>query len=377
MQIGVVEMFRALMSVMFVLGSALPTTGMAAETPAPAPAAEAPAPRLDIVVDPRIELVAVVSALAGDRPGWSPRETSPYREAMLAWGRRHRDHPAVERMRAIDGFGYSYPAEAILHYGPPPEFVPLAPATPTMLEGIGGQPALDAWVQSLREFARDTRYMAFFRSQQPEFDSMIARTRAAFGDRDIVAPFEGFYGLDKPAFTLVLAPNILPGAFGPSVAMPDGSMRFYTVQGSAGMDAGTLSFGNIAAIASLSWHEFGHSVVNPLNAAKPDALAKSRGVFDRSAEALGAMAYPDWGIAANELIVRANTLALCRMVFKGNDLLTCIDSQRTPSAQFNEDVYRLAETRAAYYLQNRTKWPRYADFHPLDLQILEYFAGDR
>lgn len=330
---------------------------------------------LEIVVDPRIELVSAVSALAGNRAGWSPRESSPYRETMLSWARKHRDHPAVKRLRAIEGFGYSYPAEAVLHYGPPPEFVPLAPATPTMLDGIGGQATLDAWIDSLRAFARDTRYMDFFRSQRAEFERMVAHSRDAAKGYDIVGAFERFYGLSDQEFTLVLAPNILAGAFGPSVAMPDGRLRFYTVQGAAGMDGDTLSFGKIASIASLGWHEFGHSVVNPLNAARAEELAKSRAIFDRSADALATMAYPSWGIAANELLVRANTLAMCREVFKGDDLLTCIDSQRTPSAQFNEDVYRVADTRTAFFLQNRVQWPRYSDFHPVDMKVLAYVAG--
>lgn len=356
--------------------AALCATPVAAQTPAvPVPVA-APAPAFEIVVDPRIELVAAVSALAGDRPGWSPRETSPYREAMLAWARPHARHTAVARMRAMQGFAYSYPAEAILHFGPPPALRPLAPVPAHVLEEIGGPQALEAWVASLRAFARDTRFMAFFEAQAPARKAMVARVRDALGGRDIVTPFAQFHGLPPQRYTMVLGPNLLPGAFGPGVREADGVLHLYSVQGAAGMEGETLSFGHVAALTSLTWHEWGHSVVNPLNAAAGAALQDSVAVFDRSAEELRAMAYTDWPTAANELIVRANTLTLCRTVFRGNDAATCVASQRTPSLRFNYEVYRLADFRTTLYAHGRERWPRYADFHPIDLKLLALLAQE-
>lgn len=348
----------------------------AAAVAPPVAAGTAEAPALEIVVDPRIELVAAVSALSGDRPGWTPREASPYRDAMLAWARPHARHPAVARMRAMEGFAYSYPAEAILHFGPPPALRPLSPVPAHVLEEIGGQPALDAWVASLRAFARDTRFMAFFEAQAPVREAMVARVRDSLGGRDIVAPFAAFHGLPPQRYTMVLGPNLLPGAFGPGVRGSDGVLHLYSVQGPAGMEGGTLSFGHVAALTSLTWHEWGHSVVNPLNAGARDALGESVALFDRSADELRAMAYTDWPTAANELIVRANTLALCRTVFRGNDAAVCIDSQRTPSLRFNYEVYRLADFRITLLAHGRERWPRYADFHPIDLKILALLAQE-
>lgn len=348
---------------------------MAATAQPAAPPADV-SPALEIVVDPRIELVAAVSALAGERPGWTPRETSPYREAMLAWAKPHARHPAVARMRAMEGFAYSYPAEAILHFGPPPALRPVSPVPAHVLEEIGGQQALDAWVASLRAFARDARFMAFFEAQAPARDAMVARVRDALAGRDIVTPFAAFHGLPAQRYTMVLGPNLLPGAFGPGVRDADGVLHMYSVQGPAGMEGETLSFGHVAALTSLTWHEWGHSVVNPLNAAARDGLHDSVAIFDRSADELRAMAYTDWPTAANELIVRANTVTLCRTVFRANDAAVCTDSQRTPSLRFNYDVYRLADFRITLLAHGRERWPRYADFHPIDLKILALLAQE-
>lgn len=349
---------------------------------AAAPVAGAPAPPaaqagMEVTIDPRIELVAAVSYLAGDRAGWTPRSDSPYRTAMMRWADRHRRHPAVARLRAIEGFAYSYPAEAILAYGPPPALAPISPPSAQTLEAIGGQAALEAWVQSLRDFARDTRYMDFFDRQRPEFARMIERTRAKAASTDIVAPFERFYGLPPQRYTLILAPNILAGAFGPSVPLPDGRRHFYTVQGAAGVVDGVPDFGDPASIASLSWHEFGHTVVNPLDAAHAEALKASAPLYETIADEMHALAYTTWEIAVNEALVRANTLHLCRTVFAGEAANTCLESQLTPSVRFNFHVYRIADFRIGYYERRRDRWPTYADFHPVDLKVLELLAQSK
>jgi hypothetical protein len=350
-------------------------SGYAFAVEAPMPAATTRVNTLEISVDPRIELVAAVSYLAGGREGWTPRSESSYRTAMKAWAEPHRSHPAVARFRAIEGFAYSYPAQAIVHFGPPPALEPIEPVPQDAIDAIGGRRAMDAWVRSLRDFARDTRYMAFYRTQQPRFDKMIVRARASIGEVDIVGPFERFYGLSPQRYSLILAPNILAGAFGPNVALPDGRRHFYNIQGAAGLVDDVLDFGEPASIASLGWHEFGHTVVNTLNAAQSAKLDSSASLYETIAEDMRAAAYTTWPIAANEALVRANTLHLCRTVFAGGDAIACIESQLTNSKRFDSYVYRIADFRAVYYERNRGKWPTYADFHPIDLQVLAALAA--
>ena len=63
-------------------------------------------------------------------------------------------------------------------------------------------------------------------------------------------------------------------------------------------------------------------------------------------------------------------------MFRGNDAATCVASQRTPSLRFNYEVYRLADFRTTLYAHGRERWPRYADFHPIDLKLLALLAQE-
>jgi hypothetical protein len=78
----------------------------------------------DIRVDPRVELVSTVFTLMGSRDGWSERPLdSSYRARMHRRFSPFRNHPAIPAAAATR-FGYNYPAEAILHFGPPPALEP-------------------------------------------------------------------------------------------------------------------------------------------------------------------------------------------------------------------------------------------------------------
>lgn len=338
--------------------------------------AAAASPALEITVDPRIELVAAVSLLAGDRPGWTPREVSPYRARLVAFAEPHRGHPAVAVMREIRGFAYSYPAEAILHFGPPPGLEPLAPMSKQVLDELGGQAALDRWVDSLRRFARDTDFMAFFAAERPEFDRMTARTRDTIGGLDIPAAFETYYGLPPQRYTLVLGPNLLPGAFGPSVPLPDGTRHYYSVQGAAGVVDGFPHFGSRASIASLTWHEFGHSVVNPLTATNRAKLDESEPLYRAIRKDMKKAAYGSWEIAANELLVRAAAMRIAARELSGDEAFQAIATQHTPSPLVNFYAYRASDLLETFYERGRERWKDYAAFYPVNLLMFRSLSVD-
>jgi hypothetical protein len=279
-------------------------------------------------------------------------------------------------MRALEGFAYSYPAEAIVHFGAPPALEPIAPVPTQTITAIGGQPALDRWVEALRQFARDTQFMEFFASQQGEFDRMVARTRETLGDFDIPGAFEAFYGIRLGRCSLVLGPNLLPGAFGPSVAMPDGTRHYYSIQGSAGVQDGLPGFGGRASIASLSWHELGHSVVNALTEAHRAELAASEPVYASMQREMQQAAYTSWPIAVNELLVRAAAMRISARSLKGDEALRAIATQHAASPLATVYVYRCADLLQTFYEPGRGRWKDYASFYPVNLLLLNSIAEE-
>jgi hypothetical protein len=83
---------------------------------------------------------------------------------------------------------------------------------------------------------------------------MIARTSQTLAGLDIPKAFESYYGLAPQRYTLVLAPNLLAGAFRPSAPRPDGTRHYYSIQGAAGVADGYPHFGDQALQAIATQH---------------------------------------------------------------------------------------------------------------------------
>ena len=61
------------------------------------------------------------------------------------------------------GFWYGHPPGVMVHLSAPPELREVSPVDAFLVERAGGREALDQFMNALRAFARDTRFMDFYR----------------------------------------------------------------------------------------------------------------------------------------------------------------------------------------------------------------------
>lgn len=329
-----------------------------------------------VAVDPRIELLGTVFELAGGKPGWTPVAETDYHRQRRAQFARYRHLDAVRMSRDMPGLAWSTPAQAIVHFGPPPGLMPIASVPEDVVQAMGGRERFMDWMNALRSFAHRTRYMEFFAAQQPAFERMAVRTRTALDGIDLVAPFERWYGLHGQRYSVIVSPSLLPGAFGPSVRDDDDRLHFHSIQGMAGVVDGLPWFGDGPAIASLSWHEWGHAIVNPLDAGARSPLAESAALYDSMAEDMRKAAYMDWESAANELQVRAAASRICATTLRTDAAWRCLELQHPPSLRGEVYMQRMADGLETMYEPGRAQYPDYAAFHRIMLLILRAMASD-
>src|SRR5262249_18478599 len=125
-------------------------------------------PALDITVDLRVELLAVVQYLSGyARTGLITQYDVDYKKAVeVAFGRR-REHRAVRLFAEMSrhGFAFHAPVAAVLSFGPPPELLPVAKVSPEIEASAGSPAALAEFMEALRDFARETKFAEFTAAQ--------------------------------------------------------------------------------------------------------------------------------------------------------------------------------------------------------------------
>lgn len=299
----------------FCIATALFSTTLGAQPPGrPSPdepaTTEAAPTRLEVTTDARIELLAVVQLLAGyDATGLITRFDVDYKEAVEEHFRPFEKHAAVTWFSAHfrEGFAFDGPPTAMLHFGAPPELAARAPVPEDLLARAGGKQEFDRFIEAMRAFARDTKFMEFFADHHKEFHSWASEVRQAMGDVD-VGVLEKYYGEQKAGYRIVLAPLFHEGGFGPQITLPDGSLEVNSVQGPHGAAGGSPFFGEGSEFQYLVWHEFSHSFTNPLVDRNLEIVERTAKLFEPLREVMKPQAYGEWRTCVYEHIVRACTV---------------------------------------------------------------------
>lgn len=272
--------------------------------------AESTTTRVNVVVDPRIELLTVVQLLAD----WEMKSTFvtgldySYTRDVTAYFSQYASHAAPVMYPDMLAFGFAYdaPVQTMLHYSNPPELKPIAAMPDQLLRRCGGAENLEKLMTTLRDFAIRTDFMSFFAAHRPFYDSTIAAVRSLIGDSDRVAVLENYCGIRQHSYSMILA-LLQAGnhAYGPRVPSPNGTFDVYFVGGASRIVNGLPFFGEGEYYDNIFWHEFGHSFINPLVDTNAAEIMRHSSLYGPMATTMKQQAYGDWKTCATEHILRA------------------------------------------------------------------------
>lgn len=204
------------------------------------PACAAAAPFVDVRMDPRFELLAMVQLLAGaDRQSSAFfRRDIPYERAAEAWFRPYERHPVVEKYQELAARGFDYVELYTFVFGltDPPALRSIA-APGDMPAAIaahaGGAENLKEFQLLLADFARASRFKEFYDGQARERAALVALAAAPLRGQDLTEEFRRYTGWTPPAReTLIISPfaePVLSVTFG--TVDPDGTPRLTSLYG--------------------------------------------------------------------------------------------------------------------------------------------------
>lgn len=163
-------------------------------------AANASAAAYAPAVDPRFELLGVVSHLAGR--GRAEADTAEYRARIDKRFAAFRAHPAVELYKAIAARPFREEASAtlLIYYTEPPELrLKDKDADIHYLHDRGAREELQRLIWELRDFARVTGFTSFFRDNAAYYRTVEETARAPLAAVDPVAEIERLLGVSLAA----------------------------------------------------------------------------------------------------------------------------------------------------------------------------------
>jgi hypothetical protein len=342
------------------------------ETPLPIVATAIPDPqaRLQIGVDPRIELLSTVMLLTGQPLcGRELNADTPYGRRVAQQFGPYVDHPAVQLLREMRSrdFNCDAPVTAMLFLSDPPDLAVVTPFSDYVVQRAGGMERLDALLAALRAFARETRFSEFFAAESGAYARITADVaQLSDGERN-VRLIEEYYGMQAGGYRIVLAPLLSREGFGPSIPRGDGTSDVYGIVGAIGDTAGVPTFGSAEDFRYLIWHEFSHSFVNPLAEQHRADVERLASLFPPIAEQMERQAYRTWETALNEHVIRAVTVRLTYRELGAAAGEAAAQNERERGFAYLDRL----TAQLAQYEQQRDQYPRFADFYPQLLAALQ------
>jgi hypothetical protein len=340
----------------------------AAIAPATAQAATEP---LEVRVDERVELLAIIFRLAGAQE-YSGRQVALYADAIDKYFGPHRDHPAVtaaRELRAEYGIGHNAVADLAVHLSPIPELKERVPLEDGQLDPRWRPGAARAFLHQIRAFAAETNAAGFFAQQRPLYHVAERRMRTLAAHEADLPWVQAYFG-GAPDERLIIVPAPANGqvAYGPRFHGSSGEREFYAIINVWQVDEDGWPAFSVSTAYTIV-HEFGHSYVTPLIVERYDDLQPAgEALLVHFGDEMRSIGYSQGDTILHESIIRA-AVARYKLAHMGEATARGeLTRQRRLGFLWIDEVYDLL----AEYEQNRDHYPTFRDFYPV---VRGYFAG--
>jgi hypothetical protein len=349
------------------LGAWLAFTAAVPVRPADATGPGGDADRIEVSVDPRIELLAVVQSLARDEHLGTLR--LGYRREVLERFAPWRAHPAVTlyaRM-AREGFTRDVPPAAMLRLSEPPLLELRAPFSVYVETRAGGRERLFAFLDSLRDFAAESRFMEFHAAHAALFHRLVRDARRVLRRTRIVGPLEDYFGVREHGYHLILAPLLHVGGYAAEIERPPGTVDCYAVLGPSRAGRGHPRFWSPDALEALLWHEFSHVFVGNLPEACRREIVADSVLFEPLRARMQRQGYTRWEVCVDEHLVRAVGVRLVARMAGHHSAERALDLQLRLGFAYLPRLLPALER----YERERALFPTLGDFCPALAEALD------
>jgi hypothetical protein len=224
--------------------------------------------KIEVKVDPRIELFSTIFRLAY-LPEYYQNTLPEYVNDIELYFKNFKDHPAVTFARQLDttvGMGYNAPMELAVHISdierlqmketqyPIPEYHDMR----------WNQASINKFLKLARDFAQESRFRNFFQNHQPLYEFTENKLKKLMKEYDVWEWLQSFFGpTSNTQFFVLIGMQNGGNNYACQVILSDGKHEVYSIPGVWMKGAQNKPAFNQYTINRIV-HEFSHSFINPL-----------------------------------------------------------------------------------------------------------------
>jgi len=317
--------------------------------------------KLEVIIDPKIELLGVIEYLALDESTNRNRQVfdddNEYVREVKKHFENYANHDAVVSFRELQkkGFNFEAPVILLLEASNPPDLDVKFPL-PEFLSSKAnenpkvGEQKLFEWLVELREFAKESEFIKFFDAHKSLYENISTPMAKVLKSEDTPEKLEEFFGESKKSYTVILAPlysggyshlNSKENSFvivGPTKVEDDLPHFCYHRTPQFVMNA--IAFAFVEPIVDDNW----------------DFFAKSAKLYDHIVEMMIQQSIPNWQMALSEHFTKAAILNIDESNIEGELNLV---SSVSWGLWYLPEIDDLIKKE---FINRREKYPRFTDF---------------
>jgi hypothetical protein len=325
---------------------------------------------INVMVDPRIELLAAVQSISGydEKFDLITNEDFTYKKEMNNYFSSFSNHETVKVFDNMSSAGFSFDAPpATMLYLSNPLSLDIKYEFTDYLRSRAGAATLEEFALKIRKFAIDTKFDEFYNKHKDFYNSVVERNSEVMKSTNYIAILEQYYGMKQNSYNIILSPMLHRGGFGPRLKDEKGVYDIYSIQGTASIVDDIPIFGSENEFTYIVFHEFSHSFVNPLTEQHIDEVNKYSKLFKPIYEKMVNQAYVEWGHCVNEHIVRAVVARITAIHYSKETYDSIIYEEKKKGFFYIEALTKKLEE----FENNQDKYKTFKEFYPELIKVFK------
>ncbi len=328
--------------------------------------------KITIEVDPRVELIGIVFRLAGN-PEFNHGTLRPYVKAIERHFGDFDNHPAVKmaaELRQTRSMSCDGPMSLAVHIDRNYRLRKTDEQWPSTLDERWNRQETTKFLKHLRQFAKETKFDEFFKSQSAIYETGIRSCNDLIGPLEIGTWLQQYFGVENTG-DLNLLLGFVNGFSSYGVRfMNGGTSEKYAIVGMRPFDTeNTIIFRPIQIGTTV--HEFCHSFANPV-VEKYMVQLRPAGekLFAAHEAAMRMNGYQKWESLMYETATRACVMSFVRHKLEPMYLKYFVEYENRAGFVWVEDVGNFLKT----YDNQRDKYPTFESFFPEFVAFLNEYG---
>jgi len=332
---------------------------------------------LKITVDPRIELLTVVQQLSDY--DFLTQLDFTYKNNMMDYFSEYKKHKAVKAFSKLSnsGFYYDSPPNVMLYLSNPPSLQKKLSIPNDLISRASSKKKLYNFIDTLSDFSVDSDFKGFYNKNLPFYKTIIDNVYNNMKDMKLIEELDSYYGMEVNSYTLILAPMLHNGGYGPNIKAKNGLYDVYGIIGPSSIIKGQgeeiIPDYSMESIREIVWHEFGHSFVNPLTDKHLNEINKYDSLYSYIETKMKSQAYANWETCVDEHINRAVTARLIYLN-QGQSVYDKVIEVEKKCGFFY--VPALCES-LTYYEANRDVYPTFESYYPELIKVFKNLSEQK